>query len=114
MPPSSKIVLDFMVPDDLMLPDQMAVVAPGAARLVKQGESILARFVPEELAARLEARRFSKVAHLSPEAARERCFAGAMMFWTRPPSYRSCRRSSSLEQTAEGGGKYSARNWRPV
>jgi methyltransferase (TIGR00027 family) len=76
MPRGSEIVLDFMVPNHLMPPDLAAIVSANVARIAEQGEPMLAWFVPEELAARLEAMGFSKVTHLSPQAARERYFAG--------------------------------------
>jgi len=52
------------------------VVAAINARLAEHGEPILARFVPEKLAVKLEAMGFSKIALLSPMAAHERYFAG--------------------------------------
>src|SRR6266851_4927996 len=76
MPRSSEIVLDFMVPLHLLPRDEAAVVAAAAAGIAEQGEPLLTRFVPEELAAKLEAMGFSKVTHLSPQTARERYFAG--------------------------------------
>jgi len=76
MPPSSEIVLDFIVPYHVMPPDTAAAVAAVLAGHAQQGEPIVARFVPDELAAKLEARGFSKVAHLSPQAAHERYFGG--------------------------------------
>ena len=76
MPRSSEIVLDFMVPDYLMPPDQVAAVGAVAAGIAAHGEPIVARFVPEELSNKLEARGFSKVAHLSPQAVHERYFDG--------------------------------------
>ena len=76
MPRSTEIVLDFMVPDHLMPPDVAAVVRAVNTRIAEQGEPIIARFVPEELTAKLEAKGFQKVVHLSPQAVDQRYFAG--------------------------------------
>ena len=75
MPRSSEIVLDFMVPDELLLLEDAQVVATIVARIAQQGEPMLTFFNPEELAAKLKAAGFSAAVHLSPQAAFDRYFA---------------------------------------
>ena len=71
MPRSSEIVLDFIVPNELIAPEE----APVAATVLRAaGRTIVTRFAPEELTAKLKAAGFSNVAHLSPQAAFDRYF----------------------------------------
>lgn len=76
MPRSSEIVLDFMVPNELFAPEEAPAAAKVFAYAAQQGEPIVTRFAPEELTAKLKAAGFSKVVHLSPQAAFDRYFVG--------------------------------------
>jgi methyltransferase (TIGR00027 family) len=76
MPRSSEIVLDFIVPNELIAPEEAPVAATVLGRFAQQGEPIVTRFAPEELTAKLKAAGFSNVAHLSPQAAFDRYFVG--------------------------------------
>jgi methyltransferase (TIGR00027 family) len=69
MPASSEIVLSFVLPESARPPDEAALVAAFAARSAEMGEPWLTAFLPDELVAKLRAMGFSRVAHLSPEAA---------------------------------------------
>ena len=69
MPASSEIVLSFVLPESARPPDEAALVAAFAARSAEMGEPWLTAFLPEELVTKLRAMGFSRVAHLSPEAA---------------------------------------------
>jgi O-methyltransferase involved in polyketide biosynthesis len=51
---------------------EAALVAAFAARSAEMGEPWLTAFLPDELVAKLRAMGFSRVAHLSPEAATRR------------------------------------------
>jgi methyltransferase (TIGR00027 family) len=74
MPPSSEIVLDFWVPNELIAPEQAPAVATGLTQVAQQGEPFVTRFAPEEVAEKLKATGFSSVIHLSPQAAYDRYF----------------------------------------
>ena len=74
MPRLSEIVLDFIVPNELIAPEQAAVVATVFARFAQQGEPIVTRFAPKELAAKLKAAGFSNMVHFSPQTAFDRYF----------------------------------------
>lgn len=76
MPRSSQIVLDFIVPEELIAKEEAPTAAKVFAYAAQQGEPIVTRFAPEELAAKLKAAGFSKVVHLSPQTAFERYYAG--------------------------------------
>ncbi len=76
MPRSSEVVLDFFVPNELIAPQETSTIAKVFAYAAQQGEPIVTRFAPEELTAKLIAAGFSKVFHLSPQAAFDRYFAG--------------------------------------
>ena len=69
MPASSEIVLSFVLPESARPPDEAALVAAFAARSAEMGEPWLTACLPDELVAKLRAMGFSRVAHLSPEAA---------------------------------------------
>jgi methyltransferase (TIGR00027 family) len=74
MPASSEILLSFVLPESARPPDETTVVAAFAARSAEMGEPWLTAFLPGELVAQLRASGFSRVAHLSPEAATRRYF----------------------------------------
>jgi methyltransferase (TIGR00027 family) len=76
MPRSSQIVLDFIVPDELIAPEGAPRAAKVFAYAAQQGEPIVTRFAPKELVAKLDALGFSKVVHLSPQTAFDRYYAG--------------------------------------
>jgi methyltransferase (TIGR00027 family) len=76
MPRSSEIVLDFVVPDELIASEDAPAVAKVVARVAQQGEPFVTRFAPEGLTAKLSAAGFSTVVHLSPQAAFDRYFVG--------------------------------------
>ena len=74
MPASSEIVLSFVLPESARPPDEAALVAASSARSAEMGEPWLTAFLPDELVAKLRAMGFSRVAHLSPDAATQRYF----------------------------------------
>ena len=74
MPASSEMVLSFVLPESVRPPDEAALVAAFAARSAEMGEPWVTAFLPDELVAKLRAMGFSRVAHLSPEAATQRYF----------------------------------------
>ena len=76
LPHGSEIVFEFIVPDDLMPANEAGVFAAAASMSAQCGEPWLTRLRPAELKARLTALGFSKIAHLSPDAAQERYFRG--------------------------------------
>jgi methyltransferase (TIGR00027 family) len=76
MPRSSGIVLSIVLPDHRLPSDEAALAAAYAARFAAIGEPWLTRPAPEEFVARLRAMGFSQAAHLSPEDADRRYFAG--------------------------------------
>lgn len=74
MPATSEIVLSFVLPEHARPAEEAALVAAFAVRSAEMGEPWLTQFLPEELVAKLGAMGFSKVSHLSPEAASLRYF----------------------------------------
>jgi len=84
MPRSSEIVLDFFVPNQLIAPEQARVYAALsalAALAAQLSESVLTRFAPEELAAKLKTAGFSKVVHFS-RASRFRALLRGATRWS--------------------------------
>jgi methyltransferase (TIGR00027 family) len=76
LPHGSEIVFEFIVPDDLMPPNEADVFAAAASMSAERGEPWLTRLRPTELESKLTALGFSRVTHLSPEAANELYFRG--------------------------------------
>ena len=74
MPAASEVVLSFVLPEADLPEDEANLAAMGAAGAAASGEPWLSRFHPQQLAAKLEAMGFSKLAHLSPEEASQRYF----------------------------------------
>jgi methyltransferase (TIGR00027 family) len=74
LPASSEIVLSFVLPEAARPADEADLVAAFAARSAEMGEPWLTAFLPDELVAKLRAMGFSRVVHLSPEAATRRYF----------------------------------------
>ena len=75
MPHSSEIVFSFVLPDDDLPADEVAIAAMSAASAASSGEPWLTRFNPSRLIAKLIAIGFAKVDHLSPEEATQRYFS---------------------------------------
>lgn len=76
LPQGSEIVFEFIVPDDLMGANEAGVFAAAASMSAERGEPWLTRLRPAEFQSKLTALGFSRVTHLSPEAANERYFQG--------------------------------------
>jgi hypothetical protein len=76
LPGGSEIVFEIIVPDDLMPAEEAGVFATAASMSAARGEPWLTRLRPIELLAKLTARGFSQVTHLSPEAGNDRYFRG--------------------------------------
>jgi methyltransferase (TIGR00027 family) len=76
LPQGTEIVFEFIVPDDLIPPNEASVFANLASFSAERGEPWLTRFRPAELETRLAGLGFSHVTHLSPTAANERYFRG--------------------------------------
>jgi methyltransferase (TIGR00027 family) len=76
LPPSSEIVFEIIVPDDLMPANEATVFAAAATGAAERGEPWLTRFRPTELKSRLTEIGFSQVTHLSPDDANKRYFRG--------------------------------------
>lgn len=76
LPPSSTIVLSFMLPDVDLPPEEAAAARSVADDAAKRGEPWLTRIAPQHLAARLSQLGFREVMHLSPAEATARYFAG--------------------------------------
>ncbi len=74
MPATSEIIFSFVLPQDDLPAEEVALAAMGAAGAAANGEPWLTRFHPGQLEAKLKAMRFSEVSHLSPEEANQRYF----------------------------------------
>jgi O-methyltransferase involved in polyketide biosynthesis len=74
MPSRSEFVLSFVASDDVLLPDDLALVNAFSAQFAALGEPWRLRFLPEQLVAKLTARGFSLVFYLTPEEANNRYF----------------------------------------
>jgi O-methyltransferase involved in polyketide biosynthesis len=73
-PAQSEIVFSFVATDEVLPPDEVALIKAFEARFAAIGEPWLSRFLPERLAAKLRDNGFSMVFHLSPEEANHRYF----------------------------------------
>src|ERR1700739_3784265 len=73
-PAQSEIVFSFVATDEVLPPDEVALIKAFEARFAAIGEPWLSRFLPERLAAKLRDNGFSRVFHLSPEEANHRYF----------------------------------------
>ena len=76
LPQGSEIVFEIIVPDDLMPANEAAVFAAASSGAAERGEPWLTILRPTELQPKLIGMGFSRVTHLSPEAADERYFQG--------------------------------------
>jgi methyltransferase (TIGR00027 family) len=72
--PGSEIVFSFVTSDEVLPPDDAALVRAFLAQFAAIGEPWLLRIAPEQLAAKLRAKGFSKVFHLTPDLANARYF----------------------------------------
>lgn len=70
----SEIVFSFVTPDEVLAPDDAALVRAFIAQFAAIGEPWLLRIAPKQLAARLTSKGFSKVFHLTPDLANVRYF----------------------------------------
>jgi methyltransferase (TIGR00027 family) len=74
MPPSSEIVLSFVLPQEALSGSEAEMVAIAAQRASQVGEPWLSRLHPGQLISRLRALGFPRITHLTPDEARERYF----------------------------------------
>jgi methyltransferase (TIGR00027 family) len=72
LPPTSEIVLSFILPQDELAGIEADAVATAAAKSAEVGEPWLSRFYPLDLASQLHRLGFSEVVPLKPEQAHER------------------------------------------
>jgi methyltransferase (TIGR00027 family) len=72
--PGSEIVFSFVASDEVLPPDDAALVRAFIAQFAAMGEPWLLRIAPEQLAAKLRTMGFSKVFHLTPDLANARYF----------------------------------------
>ncbi len=74
LPPGSEIVFSFVLPGSALTLPERIIVALFASIGAARGEPWLTRFSPEQLTGKLKAMGFSKVSHLSTDAAKARYF----------------------------------------
>jgi methyltransferase (TIGR00027 family) len=70
----SELVFSFVATDEVLPPDDTALVRASIAQFAAMGEPWLLRIAPEQLAAKLGAKGFAKVFHLTPDLANARYF----------------------------------------
>jgi methyltransferase (TIGR00027 family) len=74
LPPSSEIVLSFVLPQESLSGSEAEMIAIATRRAADVGEPWLSRLHPDQLSSKLRALGFSRIAHLTPDEARERYF----------------------------------------
>jgi methyltransferase (TIGR00027 family) len=74
LPPSSEIVLSFVLPQESLSGSEAEMIAIATQRAAEVGEPWLSRLHPDQLSSKLRALGFPRIAHLTPDQARERYF----------------------------------------
>jgi methyltransferase (TIGR00027 family) len=74
MPPSSEIVLSFVLPQVALSGSEAEMVALAAQRAAEVGEPWLSRLYPDQLSSKLRVLGFPRITHLTLDQARERYF----------------------------------------
>jgi hypothetical protein len=74
MPSPSEFVFSFVASDEVLPPDDVALVKAFSVQFAAIGEPWRLRFAPEKLVAKLSAIGFPRVSHLTPEKANQRYF----------------------------------------
>jgi methyltransferase (TIGR00027 family) len=76
LPPSSEIVLSFVLPQEALSGSEAEMIAIATQRAAEVGEPWLSRFHADQLSSKLRELGFSRITHLRPDEARERYFRG--------------------------------------
>jgi methyltransferase (TIGR00027 family) len=74
LPPSSEIVLSFVLPQEALSGSEAEMVAIAAQRAAEVGEPWLSRLHADQLSSKLRVLGFSQISHLTPHKAHERYF----------------------------------------